>query len=75
MDGANMNAQVALTSPGHIGADVCHLNLHKVGGLFVRCVLWLCYWFVNLFVGVIQFQMITFHANCFVSCICKLESL
>jgi len=29
MDGANMNAQVALTSPGNIGADVCHLNLHK----------------------------------------------
>jgi glycine dehydrogenase len=29
MDGANMNAQVGLTSPGHIGADVCHLNLHK----------------------------------------------
>lgn len=29
MDGANMNAQVALTSPGFIGADVCHLNLHK----------------------------------------------
>ena len=29
MDGANMNAQVALTSPGYIGADVCHLNLHK----------------------------------------------
>jgi glycine dehydrogenase len=29
MDGANMNAQVALTSPGVIGADVCHLNLHK----------------------------------------------
>ena len=29
MDGANMNAQVALTSPGRIGADVCHLNLHK----------------------------------------------
>ena len=29
MDGANMNAQVALTSPGMIGADVCHLNLHK----------------------------------------------
>ncbi|HPN37093.1 MAG TPA: aminomethyl-transferring glycine dehydrogenase [Melioribacteraceae bacterium] len=29
MDGANMNAQVALTSPGIIGADVCHLNLHK----------------------------------------------
>ena len=29
MDGANMNAQVALTSPGKIGADVCHLNLHK----------------------------------------------
>jgi glycine dehydrogenase len=29
MDGANMNAQVALTSPGTIGADVCHLNLHK----------------------------------------------
>lgn len=30
MDGANMNAQVGLTSPGLIGADVCHLNLHKV---------------------------------------------
>ncbi|WP_341226836.1 aminomethyl-transferring glycine dehydrogenase [uncultured Arcticibacterium sp.] len=29
MDGANMNAQVGLTSPGTIGADVCHLNLHK----------------------------------------------
>src|SRR5690606_17423680 len=29
MDGANMNAQVGLTSPGRIGADVCHLNLHK----------------------------------------------
>ena len=29
MDGANMNAQVGLTSPGLIGADVCHLNLHK----------------------------------------------
>lgn len=29
MDGANMNAQVGLTSPGHIGADLCHLNLHK----------------------------------------------
>ncbi|MBN1113607.1 MAG: aminomethyl-transferring glycine dehydrogenase [Bacteroidales bacterium] len=29
MDGANMNAQVALTNPGFIGADVCHLNLHK----------------------------------------------
>jgi glycine dehydrogenase len=29
MDGANMNAQVGLTNPGHIGADVCHLNLHK----------------------------------------------
>lgn len=29
MDGANMNAQSGLTSPGHIGADVCHLNLHK----------------------------------------------
>jgi glycine dehydrogenase len=29
MDGANMNAQVGLTSPGQIGADVCHLNLHK----------------------------------------------
>jgi glycine dehydrogenase len=26
---ANMNAQVGLTSPGNIGADVCHLNLHK----------------------------------------------
>ncbi|MCQ2313743.1 MAG: aminomethyl-transferring glycine dehydrogenase [Bacteroidales bacterium] len=29
MDGANMNAQVGLTCPGYIGADVCHLNLHK----------------------------------------------
>ena len=29
MDGANMNAQVGLTSPGLVGADVCHLNLHK----------------------------------------------
>ncbi len=29
MDGANMNAQVGLTSPGAVGADVCHLNLHK----------------------------------------------
>ena len=29
MDGANMNAQVGLTAPGRIGADVCHLNLHK----------------------------------------------
>jgi glycine dehydrogenase len=29
MDGANMNAQLGHTSPGLIGADVCHLNLHK----------------------------------------------
>lgn len=29
LDGANMNAQVGLTSPGYLGADVCHLNLHK----------------------------------------------
>lgn len=29
MDGANMNAQVGLTSPANVGADVCHLNLHK----------------------------------------------
>jgi glycine dehydrogenase len=29
MDGANMNAQVGVTAPGLIGADVCHLNLHK----------------------------------------------
>jgi len=29
MDGANMNAQVGICSPGDIGADVCHLNLHK----------------------------------------------
>jgi glycine dehydrogenase len=29
MDGANMNAQVGLTNPGFLGADVCHLNLHK----------------------------------------------
>lgn len=33
MDGANMNAQVGFTSPGHIGADVCHLNLHKTFGI------------------------------------------
>ena len=33
MDGANMNAQVGLTSPGRIGADVCHLNLHKTFAL------------------------------------------
>jgi glycine dehydrogenase len=32
MDGANMNAQVGLTSPGDCGADVCHLNLHKTYG-------------------------------------------
>ena len=29
MDGANMNAQVGLTNPSTVGADVCHLNLHK----------------------------------------------
>ena len=29
MDGANMNAQIGITSPGRMGADVCHLNLHK----------------------------------------------
>ncbi len=33
MDGANMNAQVGLTSPAKIGADVCHLNLHKTFGI------------------------------------------
>jgi len=33
MDGANMNAQVGLTSPKMIGADVCHLNLHKTFGI------------------------------------------
>jgi glycine dehydrogenase len=33
MDGANMNAQVGLTSPSEIGADVCHLNLHKTFGI------------------------------------------
>ena len=33
MDGANMNAQVGLTNPGIIGADVCHLNLHKTFGI------------------------------------------
>lgn len=42
MDGANMNAQVGLTNPGTIGADVCHLNLHKTfssphGGGRSRC--------------------------------------
>jgi glycine dehydrogenase len=29
MDGANMNAQIGLCNPGDLGADVCHLNLHK----------------------------------------------
>lgn len=29
MDGANMNGQIGLTNPGFIGADICHLNLHK----------------------------------------------
>lgn len=45
MDGANMNAQVGLTNPGVIGADVCHLNLHKTfaiphggGGPGVGCI-------------------------------------
>ncbi len=33
MDGANMNAQVGITNPGFIGADVCHLNLHKTFGI------------------------------------------
>lgn len=33
MDGANMNAQVGLTNPAKIGADVCHLNLHKTFGI------------------------------------------
>ena len=33
MDGANLNAQVGLTSPGLIGADVCHINLHKTFGI------------------------------------------
>ena len=33
MDGANLNAQVGLTSPGVIGADVCHINLHKTYGI------------------------------------------
>jgi glycine dehydrogenase len=33
MDGANMNAQAGLTNPGFIGADVCHLNLHKTFGI------------------------------------------
>jgi glycine dehydrogenase len=36
MDGANMSAQLGLTNPGKCGADVCHLNLHKVG-----CVCWM----------------------------------
>ena len=33
MDGANMNAQIGFTNPGIIGADVCHLNLHKTFGI------------------------------------------
>ena len=36
MDGANMNAQVGLTSPAEIGADVCHLNLHKTFSIPAR---------------------------------------
>lgn len=35
MDGANMNAQVAFTSPGECGADVCHLNLHKTCSIVI----------------------------------------
>ena len=47
MDGANMNAQVGLTNPGFIGADVCHLNLHKTfasphGGGGPGCRSYLC---------------------------------
>lgn len=45
MDGANMNGQVGITNPGYIGADVCHLNLHKTfamphggGGPGVGCI-------------------------------------
>ena len=51
MDGANMNAQVGLTSPGRIGADVCHLNLHKTfciphgGGGPGMFIFWLCLFF------------------------------
>ena len=41
MDGANMNAQLGLTSPGIIGADVCHLNLHKTFSCLARWVLML----------------------------------
>ncbi|GAA6042118.1 hypothetical protein JCM8097_003116 [Rhodosporidiobolus ruineniae] len=33
LDGANFNAMIGLTSPGHVGADVCHLNLHKTFGI------------------------------------------
>ena len=29
MDGANLNAQIGITNPAYVGADVCHLNLHK----------------------------------------------
>ena len=48
MDGANMNAQVGLTAPGLIGADVCHLNLHKARARAARrgggCCWWCCCW-------------------------------
>jgi len=41
MDGANMNAQIGLCSPGDLGADVCHLNLHKTYvlllGFYLTC--------------------------------------
>lgn len=33
LDGANFNAMIGLTSPGRVGGDVCHLNLHKTFGM------------------------------------------
>lgn len=35
LDGANFNAMIGLTSPGRVGGDVCHLNLHKTFGMYV----------------------------------------
>jgi glycine dehydrogenase len=56
MDGANMNAQVGLTNPGFIGADVCHLNLHKTfciphggGGPVPVPFAWLHIWYRSTF--------------------------
>lgn len=43
LDGANFNAMIGLTSPGRVGGDVCHLNLHKTFGMYVVFDPPLCY--------------------------------